>query len=61
MEFKIFNRWGEKVFESNDPTVGWNGYFHGKKMNTDVFVYFLNAENYNGLKVKLKGNITIMP
>lgn len=60
IEFRIFNRWGEKVFASNDPTVGWDGLFRGKALNTDVFVYYLKAENYNGSKVELKGNITLM-
>jgi len=60
MDFKVFDRWGEKVFESTDPTVGWDGIYRGKAADTDVFVYYLNAEDYNGLKVELKGNVTLM-
>jgi len=30
MEFKIYNRWGELVFETNDITKGWDGTFKGK-------------------------------
>lgn len=60
MEFKIFNRWGEEVFESTDPAVGWNGVFRGKESDTDVFVYYLIAEDNFGSKYKLKGNITLM-
>jgi len=60
MEFRIYNRWGEKVFESTDPSVGWDGVFRGKDADTDVFVYYLKAENNNGSKVVLKGNVTLM-
>ena len=60
MEFKVYNRWGEKVFESSDPEIGWDGKFRGKESDTDVFVYILKAEYYNGQKVESKGNITLM-
>jgi gliding motility-associated-like protein len=59
MEFSIYDRWGEKVFYGNDPIVGWNGKYHEKLMNTDVFVYFLRAYLYNGDEVKKQGNITL--
>jgi len=60
MEFRIFNRWGEKVFETTDPAIGWEGNYHGKTADTDVFVYYLKAEYFNGLKVETKGNVTLM-
>ncbi len=60
MEFRIFNRWGEKVFESTDPDIGWDGSYRGKDADTDVFVYYLKAEYYIGTKVDTKGNITLM-
>ena len=36
---KIFNRWGEKVFESNDQQTGWDGRFKGIMQEPNVFVY----------------------
>ncbi len=60
MEFKIYNRWGEKVFETSDPDIGWDGVYKGKAADTDVFVYFLKAEYFIGTKVETKGNITLM-
>jgi len=59
-EFRIYNRWGNKVYESNDPNEGWNGLYQGKKLDTDVFVYYLKANRTDGSKVLLKGNVTLM-
>lgn len=60
MEFRVFNRWGEKVFETTDPSIGWDGIYRGKEADTDVFVYYLKAEYFIGSKVETKGNITLM-
>ncbi len=60
MQFIIFNRWGEKVFESSDPDIGWDGTFRGKNMESGVFVYYLTAEYYNGIIVKKQGNVTLI-
>ena len=40
--FLIFDRWGEKIFETNNPEEGWNGYYKGKLCTNDVFVYKIN-------------------
>lgn len=37
--FWIFNRWGELVFETNDPLKGWNGTYKGQPQNSGVFVW----------------------
>jgi gliding motility-associated-like protein len=42
---QIFNRWGELVFESEDPNKGWDGTYHGEKItSTDVYVYTVKAK-----------------
>ena len=35
MVFMIFDRWGQKVFETNDQSIGWDGSFKGKQVNPD--------------------------
>ena len=59
LEFVIYDRWGEKVFETDDPVKGWDGSLRGKKLDTAVFVYYLNA-TVNGIEVKKHGNITLV-
>jgi gliding motility-associated-like protein len=58
--FAIYNRWGEKVFETNDITKGWDGTYKGAKCDPDVFVYYLNATCLTGLTYFKKGNITLL-
>ncbi|MGZ3919890.1 MAG: T9SS type B sorting domain-containing protein, partial [Bacteroidia bacterium] len=60
MRFMIFDRWGEKVFESSSTKETWDGNIHGKPMETAVFVYYLKATLVNGDEISLKGNITLM-
>ena len=56
----IYNRYGEKVFETIDITEGWNGDHKGKPENIGVFAYYLEYEYVNGDKGSLKGNITLV-
>jgi len=44
--FKIFNRWGQLVFESNDLSIGWDGVFQGAPQNIETYVYQVSAETY---------------
>lgn len=62
MHFQIFDRWGELVFESFDPQIGWDGTHirNGKPMSTAVFVYQVNGTLINGDTFELKGNITLI-
>lgn len=38
---KIYNRWGEVIFESDDINVPWNGYHKGKVLESDIFVWLI--------------------
>jgi len=58
--FEIFDRWGNKVFETNSESIGWDGTYRGKPMNTGTYVYYLNATLFNGSTVEKKGNVTLV-
>ncbi|OFY85709.1 MAG: hypothetical protein A3F72_12220 [Bacteroidetes bacterium RIFCSPLOWO2_12_FULL_35_15] len=58
LEFVIFDRWGEKVFETSDQTISWDGTYKGKKLDTAVFVYYLKA-TVKGESINKHGNITL--
>ncbi len=60
LNFMVFNRWGQKVFETTDINKGWDGTFNGQDMNTDVFVYRLEGKTYDGKGFSSKGNVTLI-
>ncbi len=60
MEWQIFDRWGEKVFETRDRTFGWDGTFKGMKVDPAVFVYHLTAQCLDGQRYFTKGNVTVV-
>ncbi|MCH8905016.1 MAG: gliding motility-associated C-terminal domain-containing protein, partial [Bacteroidetes bacterium] len=42
INFAIYSRWGDEVFQTNDPNIGWDGRFRGKVMPQGVYVYFVD-------------------
>lgn len=56
----IFDRIGEKVFETHELESGWDGRLHGAIMNDGVFVYKLEITYCNGEKLKETGNVTLL-
>jgi len=58
--FRIYNRWGEKVFESTSLDNGWDGTFKGELLPPDVYDYYLLVECVGGLKNQLQGNVTLI-
>ncbi|MFZ6023109.1 MAG: PKD domain-containing protein [Bacteroidota bacterium] len=60
MTFRIFNRWGQKVFETNNRSEGWDGTFNGVPQPMDVYVYTLNVDFTDGRKITKQGDITLI-
>jgi gliding motility-associated-like protein len=60
MDWRIYNRWGQLVFESNDPTIGWDGNFRGNAQPMDVYGYTLSATFFDGTKTTRTGDITLI-
>ncbi|MFH0895300.1 MAG: gliding motility-associated C-terminal domain-containing protein [Bacteroidota bacterium] len=59
IRFAIFDRWGEKVFETTDPVICWDGKYKGEFMNSGVFVYYMKATLLTGEEIERQGNITL--
>jgi gliding motility-associated-like protein len=58
---KVFNRWGELVFESSDPAIGWDGTFNGSEAPTGVYSYVISFATKNGgLLQDERGSITLI-
>ena len=58
--FRIFNRWGNIVFETNNIDAGWDGTFNGKPQPYDVYVYDLQAVTDKGVVFHKTGNVTLI-
>ncbi|MGB8190275.1 MAG: PKD domain-containing protein [Chitinophagaceae bacterium] len=58
--FRIYNRWGQKLFETTNPRQGWDGYFKGALQPMDVYVYTLEVEFTDGTRASRKGDITLI-
>ncbi|MBX9851643.1 MAG: PKD domain-containing protein [Cytophagaceae bacterium] len=60
-EFKIFNRWGEVVFEGpGDLSSFWDGTFRGVEQPVGVYVYYIVGKTVYGDEITLKGNLTLL-
>ncbi|MFM6984344.1 MAG: PKD domain-containing protein, partial [Chitinophagaceae bacterium] len=57
---RVYNRWGEQVFESNHPDKGWDGTFMGEKVPNGSFIYIVEFEDMTGTKIEKKGYIMVM-
>jgi gliding motility-associated-like protein len=60
MHWQIYNRWGQKVFESNSPRVGWDGTFNGRLQPLEVYAYTLDVVFSDGKKYRKTGDITLL-
>lgn len=60
MYFAIFDRWGEKVFESTNKNNGWDGTYKGNNAAPKVYDYYLEYECAGTARKFLKGNITLI-
>lgn len=59
-ELKIFNRWGELIFQSTSPTKSWHGIYMGALQPTGVYIYLLNYRLSSGDKKTKSGTITLI-
>jgi len=60
VHFVIYNRWGEKVFESNNQDSGWDGRYKNEKLCSDVYGFYLRVRCTNGQEYVKKGNVTLL-
>jgi gliding motility-associated-like protein len=57
---KIFNRYGELVFESHDMNTSWDGTYKGNPAPADVYVFMAEGRGRNGKLVTVKGTVTLI-
>ena len=60
LQLTVYNRWGEKVFESQNKNDGWDGSYKGKPCSPDVYVYHAAIVFEDGMETSRKGNVTLV-
>lgn len=60
MDWKIYNRWGQMLYRSQNRKQGWDGTFNGKLQAMDVYTYTLDIEFTDGRKLRKTGDITLL-
>jgi gliding motility-associated-like protein len=56
----VFDRWGEKVFESNDQSIGWDGSYRGQLETPGVYPYVVQIVYLSGESESRQGSLTLI-
>lgn len=61
-EFMVLNRWGQPMFTSNDPSIGWDGYIQGtnQKAANDTYLYMVTLIDGNGIEIFKRGHVNLV-
>lgn len=60
VDMMIFNRWGEKIYETSNALEGWDGTYQNVLQNPGVYTYFIKITFLNDDQVEKKGSITLL-
>jgi gliding motility-associated-like protein len=58
--FAIYNRWGQRIFYTTDPSVGWDGRIAGEYANTSTYVWFAEGIDYRGVLLERTGTVILV-
>ena len=58
--FRVWDRWGTLVFQTINPTIGWDGTYNGQPAPVDVYVWEADAFCTSGKEITKKGNVTLL-
>jgi gliding motility-associated-like protein len=59
--FKVFNRWGEVVFESNDSGIGWDGTYHNELVQEGVYTWRIEYKSlYSDERDVVHGHVNLL-
>jgi gliding motility-associated-like protein len=60
MEFRVFNRWGQEVYSTTDPSRGWDGTWKGVAQDMGVYSYIIRVAFPDGYVETYKGDVTLI-
>jgi gliding motility-associated-like protein len=58
--FRIYNRWGEKLFEADKPSIQWDGNIKGNMASQDVYVYYVRYVGCDEIERSFRGTFTLI-
>ncbi|MBO9681086.1 MAG: PKD domain-containing protein [Flavisolibacter sp.] len=58
--FRVYNRWGNLVFQTNDPSIGWDGTWRGEKQRSETYLWYCEAVGNDGSIIKKSGSVTLI-
>jgi len=58
--FKIYNRWGNILFETSDESKGWDGRFRGQIQPTDSYIWLVEGVDTNGKEIRKTGTLNLI-
>lgn len=56
----IYNRWGQKLYEWTDPSLGWDGTYKGKDVAQGVYYCLVKAKGADGRKYSIKKDVNLL-
>ena len=59
-ELLVFNRYGQLLFQTNDPDDGWDGRYEGQNQSQGAYVYRLRLQQANGRVVEKSGVVVLL-
>jgi len=60
LHFRVYNNWGQMVFETNDQKIGWDGTVSGVEQPMSVYVWVLDVQTYNKKMIHRSGDVTLL-
>ena len=60
VEFKVYNRWGELLYNNDNPTIGWDGSYKGSIVPPDIYAYYIEVSIEGCTTRSKKGNVTVI-
>lgn len=59
-EFKVYNRWGELLYDNNNPLIGWDGSYKNEIVPPEIYAYFIEVSIEGCKTISKKGNVTVI-
>jgi len=60
LDFKVYNNWGEVIFQTNDPAVGWDGTYNGVEQPVGVYVWTVQATTIDNEQHEISGDTSLI-